>query len=134
MLGASARTQFDPRLRLQGPAFAEDPMNVPITVLADLPGVLRLMVLVDRNPIRKVLELQPVAAWPAVSFRFKLDRPRRYGRWPSPPTESGVLAAPGLSRPVGSGGGHGVGLAALCAAAPLVLALSRVGWAVALGA
>ena len=73
-LGASARTQFDARVRLQGPAFAEDPMNVPITVSADLPGVQRLMVLVDRNPIRKVLELQPLSALPAVSFRFKLEQ------------------------------------------------------------
>jgi len=73
-LGPRARTQFDPRVRVQGPAFAEDPMNVPITVAADLPGVQRLIVLVDRNPIRKVLELQPLAAQPAVSFRFKLEQ------------------------------------------------------------
>jgi sulfur-oxidizing protein SoxY len=49
-------------------------MNVPITVSTDLPGVQRIMVLVDRNPIRKVLELQPMAAQPAVSFRFKLEQ------------------------------------------------------------
>jgi sulfur-oxidizing protein SoxY len=73
-LGAKARVQFDPRVKVQGPAFAEDPMNVPITVSADLPGVQRLIVLVDRNPIRKVLELQPLAAQPAVSFRFKLEQ------------------------------------------------------------
>ena len=73
-LGAAARTQFDARVRVQGPAFAEDPMNVPITVSADLPGVQRLMVLVDRNPIRKVLELQPLLALPSISFRFKLEQ------------------------------------------------------------
>lgn len=73
-LGARARVQFDARVRVQGPAFAEDPMNVPITVSAGLPGVQRLVVLVDRNPIRKVLELQPLAAQPAVSFRFKLEQ------------------------------------------------------------
>jgi sulfur-oxidizing protein SoxY len=73
-LGAGARTRFDPRVRVLGPAFAEDPMNVPITVSVDLPGVQRLIVLVDRNPIRKVLELQPVAALPAVSLRFKLEQ------------------------------------------------------------
>ena len=66
-LEASARTQFDARVRLQRPAFAEDPLNVPITVSTDLPGVQRLMVPVDRNPIRKVLELQPLSALPAVS-------------------------------------------------------------------
>ncbi|WP_088280610.1 quinoprotein dehydrogenase-associated SoxYZ-like carrier [Ideonella sp. A 288] len=73
-LGRDARVQFDPRVKVQGPAFAEDPMNVPVTVSTDLPGVQRLMVLVDRNPIRKVLELQPVSAQPAVSFRFKLEQ------------------------------------------------------------
>ena len=73
-LPAGARVRFDARVRVLGPAFAEDPMNVPITVSADLPGVQRLIVLVDRNPIRKVLELQPLAAQPAVSFRFKLEQ------------------------------------------------------------
>ena len=58
-LGANARTRFDARVRVLGPGFAEDAMNVPITVAAELPGVQRLMVLVDRNPIRKVLELTP---------------------------------------------------------------------------
>lgn len=73
-LGPKARVQFDARVRVLGPTFAEDPMNVPITVSTDLPGVQRLMVLVDRNPIRKVLELQPMAAQPSVSFRFKLEQ------------------------------------------------------------
>ena len=73
-LGPGARVVFDARVKVLGPAFAEDPMNVPITVATDLPGVQRLIVLVDRNPIRKVLELQPLAAQPAVSFRFKLEQ------------------------------------------------------------
>ena len=73
-LGPAARTRFDERVKVLGPGFAEDPMNVPITVSADLPGVQRLIVLVDRNPIRKVLELQPLAALPAVSLRFKLEQ------------------------------------------------------------
>ena len=73
-LGARARVVFDPRVKVLGPVFAEDPMNVPVTVSAELPGVQRLIVLVDRNPIRKVLELQPLAAQAAVSFRFKLEQ------------------------------------------------------------
>ena len=73
-IGAGARSRFDDRVKVLGPAFAEDSMNVPITVSADLPGVQRLIVLVDRNPIRKVLELQPLAALPGVSFRFKLEQ------------------------------------------------------------
>ena len=74
-LGRDARTVFDERVQVKGPAFAEDPMNVPITVsVRDLPGIERIVVLVDRNPIRKVLEYQPVSALPSVSFRFKLEQ------------------------------------------------------------
>ena len=46
-LRARARVQFDARVRVQGPSFAEDPMNVPITVATDLPGVQRLIIQVD---------------------------------------------------------------------------------------
>ncbi|NYG31176.1 quinoprotein dehydrogenase-associated SoxYZ-like carrier [Sphaerotilus montanus] len=74
-LGATAKTVFDDRVQVRGPAFAEDPMNVPITVsVTNLPGVDRIIVLVDRNPIRKVLEYQPMDALPSVSFRFKLEQ------------------------------------------------------------
>lgn len=73
-LGAKARVVFDERVKVLGPAFAEDSMNVPITVSAALPGVQRIVVLVDRNPIRKVLELQPMSAQPSVGFRFKLEQ------------------------------------------------------------
>ena len=73
-LGARARVVFDPRVKVLGPVFAKDPMNAPVTVSAELPGVQRLIVLVDRNPIRKVLELQPLAVQAAVSFRFKLEQ------------------------------------------------------------
>ena len=56
-LGANAKVVFDQRVEVQGPSFAEDPMNVPITVrVKGLPDVQRVVVLVDRNPIRKVLE------------------------------------------------------------------------------
>lgn len=66
---------FDERVSVRGPAFAEDPMNVPVTVsVAGLEGIERIVVLVDRNPIRRVLEYRPMAALPAVSFRFKLEQ------------------------------------------------------------
>lgn len=55
------RVQFGAQVKVQGPNFAEDPMNVPITVATDLPGVQRLIVLVDANPIRKALDLWPLA-------------------------------------------------------------------------
>lgn len=75
--GAKARVEFDPRVQVQVPAFAEDPMNVPVTVrVQGLEDIEQILVIVDRNPIRKVLELFPVdrRALPAVSFRFKLEQ------------------------------------------------------------
>ncbi|MEI8171628.1 MAG: quinoprotein dehydrogenase-associated SoxYZ-like carrier [Rhodoferax sp.] len=67
---------FDARVQVSGPAFAEDPMNVPISVDAkDLPDVTQIVVLVDRNPIRKVLAYYPQQALlPRVSFRFKMEQ------------------------------------------------------------
>jgi len=71
-----APVAFDSRVQVLGPAFAEDPMNVPISVRVDpaLGAVERIVVLVDRNPIRRVLEYRPRAALPAISFRFKLEQ------------------------------------------------------------
>lgn len=72
-LGTAPAT-FDTRIRITGPAFAEDPMQVPIAFDASALGkVDRIVVVVDRNPIRKVLEFEPMQARPALSFRFKLQ-------------------------------------------------------------
>jgi len=67
---------YDPRVEVQGPAFAEDPMNVPISVRVspDLGRIDQIIVMVDRNPIRKVLAYFPLQALPAVAFRFKLEQ------------------------------------------------------------
>lgn len=74
-LGPRARAVFDPRVIVRGPAFAEDPLNVPIAVSVDgLADVERIVVLVDRNPIRKVLDYFPRAALPGLAFRFKLEQ------------------------------------------------------------
>lgn len=66
---------FDERVQVSGPAFAEDPMAVPVSVSAlALRDVTHIAVLVDRNPIRKVLDFYPRQALPALSFRFKLEQ------------------------------------------------------------
>ncbi|MDE2370040.1 MAG: quinoprotein dehydrogenase-associated SoxYZ-like carrier [Burkholderiales bacterium] len=66
---------FDARVKVEVPSFAEDPMNVPVSVAADgIEGIERITVIVDRNPIRKVLEYMPLTALPRVSFRFKLQQ------------------------------------------------------------
>lgn len=76
VLGAKARVVFDGKVQVQGPSFAEDPMNVPISLRADasLGPVEEIVVLVDRNPIRKVLSFYPQQALPSLSFRFKLEQ------------------------------------------------------------
>jgi sulfur-oxidizing protein SoxY len=70
------RVEFDRRVEVQGPGFAEDPMNVPVTIRVDpaLGPVRQIMVLVDRNPIRRVLVYQPLLTLPVISFRFKLEQ------------------------------------------------------------
>lgn len=66
---------FDDRVKVNAPALAENPMAVPVTVNAEaLADVDRVVVLVDRNPIQKVLEFFPHQAKPSLSFRFKLQQ------------------------------------------------------------
>ncbi len=111
----TAPVQFDPRVKVSGPAFAEDPMNVPISVSADgLGPVDVIMVFVDRNPIRKVLEYFPVGSLPRLSFRFKLQQASpvraavktRDGAWHVGgvvvDSAGGGCTAPGLTRRDGS--------------------------------
>ena len=50
-------------------------MNVPISVSAlGLSDVETIVVFVDRNPIRKVLEYQPLATLASLGLRFKLEQ------------------------------------------------------------
>lgn len=72
---ADAKTVFDSRIKVTVPLFAEDAMNVPVSFDASALGkVKKIVVLVDRNPIRKVLEFIPEKAKPALNFRFKLEQ------------------------------------------------------------
>ncbi|WP_077036855.1 quinoprotein dehydrogenase-associated SoxYZ-like carrier [Pelomonas sp. KK5] len=78
-LGEKAVVLFDPdHVLVEAPAFAEDPMNVPVSVsVRGLTDVVQIVVIVDRNPIRKVLEFQPLVpdvVLPAINFRFKLEQ------------------------------------------------------------
>ena len=46
----SAPVVFDERVQVRAPAFAEDPMNVPVSVAAlGLPDIESIVVFVDRN-------------------------------------------------------------------------------------
>lgn len=76
---ANASVVFDERIKVTGPKFAEDSMNVPISVSVqglEQTGlkVEQIMVLVDRNPIRKVIEYFPLVPLSGVAFRFKLEQ------------------------------------------------------------
>jgi sulfur-oxidizing protein SoxY len=72
---ADAKTVFDSRIKVTVPLFAEDAMNVPVSFDASALGIVKkIVVLVDRNPIRKVLEFIPEKAKPALNFRFKLEQ------------------------------------------------------------
>lgn len=74
-LFGAAPVAFDTRVQVRAPAFAEDAMNVPVAVDASaLAGVQAALVFVDRNPIRRVLEVVPLGASPAISFRLKLEQ------------------------------------------------------------
>lgn len=70
-----APVEFDARVQVRAPAFAEDPLNVPLSVAVRGPHeVMQVTVLVDRNPIRRVLDYFPVAAVPGIALRFKLEQ------------------------------------------------------------
>lgn len=75
----TAVVSFDARVKVSGPRFADDAMNVPIAVdaselVADGEQVLKMVVIVERNPIRKVLEFEPRGVLPRLTFRFKLEQ------------------------------------------------------------
>lgn len=70
-----ARVEFDARVKVSGPAIAEDPLNVPISVDASaLPGVEEVLVFADFNPIVKALRFLPAGAQPSLGFRLKLQQ------------------------------------------------------------
>jgi sulfur-oxidizing protein SoxY len=82
--------RFDGGVRVQAPPFAEDPRNVPVRF--SVPGeaeVERVVVLVDRNPIRRVLTFEPLGVLPSLAFSFRLEQASpvrvavrlRDGRW-----------------------------------------------------
>jgi len=74
---AGDEVRFDTRVNVEGPAFAEDPMNVPVGISAEALGedVQQIRVIVDRNPIRRVLDFYPGAGVrPSLGLRFKLEQ------------------------------------------------------------
>lgn len=114
-LGGSA-VRFTDRVGVKGPAFADDALNVPVMVDARALGapVARIRVVVDRNPIRHVLDFEPLRALPMLAFRLRLEQasPVRAlvqtedGRWHAGGTwvqaAGGGCTVPGATRADGS--------------------------------
>lgn len=67
--------RFDPRVRVAFPAIAENQRVFPVAVDARaIPGVQRIILFADLNPIPVAIDYRPDAAEPYVATRIKLDQ------------------------------------------------------------
>jgi sulfur-oxidizing protein SoxY len=74
-LGEDAVVRHDPRLRVVMPGIAEDQRAFPVLVDGrDIPGIRRILILVDLNPIPVPVDLELADAEPWVAIRIKLDQ------------------------------------------------------------
>lgn len=74
-LFGDAPVRFDPRVRVEMPALAENQHAFPVTVDARGIGrVVRLVLFADLNPIPVAVDYRPVAAEPFLATRIKLDQ------------------------------------------------------------
>ncbi|MDR7095758.1 quinoprotein dehydrogenase-associated SoxYZ-like carrier [Hydrogenophaga laconesensis] len=111
--------RFSGQVSVKGPAFADDALNVPVMVDARAlasagAAVARIRVVVDRNPIRHVLDYEPLLSLPVLAFRLRLEQasPVRAlvqtqdGRWHAGGTwvqaAGGGCTVPGATRADGS--------------------------------
>ena len=114
-----ATAKFSDAVMVKGPAFADDAMNVPLLVDARGlnnvgGGVARIRVAVDRNPVRQVLDFEPLRALPMLAFRIRMEQASpvramvltRDGQWHVGSTwvqaAGGGCTVPGLTRADGS--------------------------------
>ena len=66
---------FDNRVVVNAPEFAEDALNVPVSVEVDgINDIQTIVVFADLNPIQKVLEFKPIDIKPYIAFRFKVEQ------------------------------------------------------------
>lgn len=67
--------RFDPRVRIAFPAIAENQRVFPVAVDArTIPGVVRIVLMADLNPIPIAIDYRPLAADAYVATRIKLDQ------------------------------------------------------------
>lgn len=66
---------FDARVKVKTPDYAEDPMNVPVTVDAtELDNIQQIIIFADFNPIPLIARYYPNNAKAILSFRFKIQQ------------------------------------------------------------
>jgi sulfur-oxidizing protein SoxY len=71
----NAPIEFDDRIKIVIPSIVENQAQVPVTADARaVPGVVKLVVFADLNPIQHVLTLTPAKAAPYISFRMKVEQ------------------------------------------------------------
>lgn len=114
-----AAVAFSEAVQVRGPAYADDALNVPLMVDArglasQGGGVARIRVAVDRNPVRQVLDFEPLRALPMLAFRIRMEQASpvrafvqtRDGRWHVGSTwvqaAGGGCTVPGATRADGS--------------------------------
>jgi len=86
---------FDDRVKLIAPNFAEDPMNVPVTVDArNLKDIKKIVIFADFNPIPLIARFYPTGAEALLSFRFKIQQ--------ASPVRAAVLTGDGKWHMAGS--------------------------------
>ena len=67
--------QFDDRVKVKTPSFAENPMNVPVSVDAtELENIEQIIIFADFNPIPLIARYYPFSAEAKLSFRFKIQQ------------------------------------------------------------
>ena len=75
IFGDNARIAFDPRVKVRFPQIAENQREFPVQVDArGIPGVRRIVIMIDLNPIQLPIDLTIGDAEPFVAVRVKLDQ------------------------------------------------------------
>ncbi len=66
---------FDNNVIVTVPDFAEDPLNVPVSVeVVGINQIEQIVVFADLNPIQKILGFKPIDIKPFISFRIKVEQ------------------------------------------------------------
>lgn len=116
---AGAPWRWSEHVRVQGPTFADDALNVPLSVdaraLAHHAGPVVLIRLVaDRNPIAHILDFEPTGCLPVLALRCRMEQSSAVralvrtadGTWHVGHTQvqatGGGCTVPGLTRADGS--------------------------------